>query len=238
MPKLLYADDDEKLLRNVADWLTTQGFTVETVADGAAASMLLRTTTYDVVIMDWQMPGKSGPEICKEFRDANGQTPILLLTAKGAIEEKEKGFMSGADDYLTKPFHPKELLLRVRSLLGRQVQVSKTEYEYGSLTLDLAKNAVFHKEQKLKLTSKEFALLDFFIRNPEKCFNTDSLINRIWKSDNAVTDQAVRVSISRLRVKLDSYGCQTTIVAEPGFGYKLHILSASDSTIGDSGEMQ
>ncbi len=224
MPKLLLADDDEKLLREVADWLTSQGFTIETAPDGAAASMLLRTNVYDVIVLDWQMPGLSGPEVCTEYRNSGGQTPMLLLTARGAIEEKEKGFLSGADDYLTKPFHPKELLLRIRSLLGRQVQTSKTTYEYGSLTLDLAKNVVLHEDQRLKLTSKEFALLDFFIRNPERCFATDALMNRIWKADEAVTDQAVRVSISRLRAKLDTYGCKTTIVAEPGFGYKLHIV--------------
>ncbi|MBX9686546.1 MAG: response regulator transcription factor [Candidatus Obscuribacterales bacterium] len=221
MPKILLADDDEKLLHTVADWLSTQGFTVETAGDGAAAAILMRSVDYDVIVVDWEMPGKSGPEVCKEYRDARGETPILMLTAKGAIEEKEKGFLSGADDYLTKPFHPKELLLRIRSLLGRRVQSNKNSYEFASLKLDLVKNAVFHGEERLKLTANEYSLLDFLIRNPEKCFSTESLISKIWKSDKAVTDQAVRVCIARLRTKLESYNCKTTIVADPGFGYKL-----------------
>ncbi len=221
MPKLLLADDDEKLLENISEWLSAQGFTVETAQDGTAASILMRTVEYDVIVIDWEMPGMTGPEVCQEYRNSNGQTPVLMLTGRGAIEEKEKGFLSGADDYLTKPFHAKELLLRIRSLLGRRVQANKVQYEYGSLLLDLSKNAVFHANEKLKLTSNEFAVLDFLIRNPDKCFNTESLISKIWKSDKAVTDQAVRVCISRLKTKLETYNCKTTIVAELGFGYKL-----------------
>lgn len=220
MPKILIADDDEKLRQNIADWLGTQGFTVETAPDGAAASTLLRSITYDVIVMDWQMPGKSGPELCKDYRNAGGETPVLMLTAKNAIEEKEKGFLSGADDYLTKPFHPKELLLRIRALMGRR-QAVKNVYKYDALTLDLSKTVVFFGEQQLKLTAKEFALMDFLIRHPEQCFTTESLINRIWDSEKAVTDQAVRVCVARLREKLETYACSATIVAEPGFGYKL-----------------
>jgi DNA-binding response OmpR family regulator len=221
MPKILIADDDEKLVHNIADWLTTEGFVVEPAFDGSAAAMLMRTITYDVIVIDWQMPGQAGPDVVKEFRDGGGDTPILMLTARSALEEKEKGFLSGADDYLTKPFHPKELMLRIRALLGRRVLSNKNVFKYGSLTLDLAKAAVFHGDQRLKLTVKEFQLMDFFIRHPEQCYTTDILINRIWKSDEPVTDQAVRVCVSRLREKLDSYKCPATIVAEPGFGYKL-----------------
>jgi DNA-binding response OmpR family regulator len=221
MPKLLIADDDEKLTHNVADWLRTEGFTVETASDGDAARILLESITYDVIVIDWEMPGKNGPEVCREFRDAGGQTPILMLTGRGAIEEKEKGFLSGADDYLTKPFHPKELLLRIRSLLGRTVQARKNIYEFGALILDLDKAEVLQKGERLKLTAKEFALLDFLIRHPEQFFTTETLINRVWSSDKAVSDQAVRVCIGRLREKLESYNCPTTIVSQSGFGYKL-----------------
>jgi DNA-binding response OmpR family regulator len=221
MPKLLIADDDEKLLHNISQWLASEGFTVETAADGTDASLLLRTITYDVIVIDWQMPGQAGPDIIKEFREAGGETPVLMLTARSAMEEKEKGFLSGADDYLTKPFHPKELLLRIRSLLGRRVLSDKNIYKYDCLKLDLGRTAVFSGEERLKLTVKEYALLDFLIRHPEQCFTTETLLNRIWDSDKAVTDQAVRVCVARLREKLASYNCSATIVAEPGFGYKL-----------------
>jgi DNA-binding response OmpR family regulator len=221
MPKLLIADDDEQLLERVADWLRTQSFTVETASDGAAAAILMKTIVYDVIVIDWEMPGRKGPELCKDFRHNGGETPILMLTAKTAIEEKERGFLSGADDYLTKPFHPKELLLRIRSLLGRKVQSEKSIYKYDALTLDLQKSAVFLNGERIKLTLKEFALMDFLIRHPEQCFTVDVLINRIWESDKAVSDQAVRVCVSRLREKLKEYNCGASIVVEQGLGYKL-----------------
>lgn len=221
MPKLLIADDDDKLVQNIADWLRSEKFTVETTNDGDAAAILLSSITYDVVILDWEMPGKSGPTVCKDFRDSGGDTPILMLTGKGAIEEKEKGFLSGADDYLTKPFHPKELLLRIRSLLNRRVEPNRGTYKYGALVLDSAKTTISSDGEKLKLTGKEYALLDFLIRHPEQCFTTDALINRVWNSDKAVTDQAVRVCVARLRDKLEASSCPNTVIAEPGFGYKL-----------------
>ncbi len=220
MPKVLIVDDDTKLVHMMVEWLEDEGYTVESIDNGLNALSLMKSFGFDVIVLDWDLPGMIGPDVCKTYRDLGGDTPVLMLTGKGAIEEKEKGFLTGADDYLTKPFHPKELSLRIRALMGRRVVSDKRKIQYGSLTLDLSKSAVFANGVDLKLSAREYSLLDFLIRHPEQVFNADALIDRVWKSDHEVSDKAVRVCVARLRQKLDAHDCPT-IVTLPGFGYQL-----------------
>ncbi len=220
MPKVLIVDDDEKLVQMMVEWLEDESYTVESVDNGLNALSLMKSFSFDVIVLDWDLPGMIGPDICKAYRDLGGSTPVLMLTGKGAIEEKEKGFLTGADDYLTKPFHPKELSLRIRALMGRKVVSDKRKIQFGSLTLDLSRSAVFANGIDLKLSAREYSLLDFLIRHPEQVFNAEALIDRVWKSEDEVSDKAVRICVARLREKLSTHECPS-IVTLPGFGYKL-----------------
>jgi DNA-binding response OmpR family regulator len=221
MPKVLVADDDTNLLDMVTDLLKSQAYTVETTQNGMNALDLMKSFSYDVIVLDWDMPGYQGPDIVKAYRDGGGQAPILMLTGKAAMEEKEKGFLCGADDYLTKPFHPKELELRVRALMGRTVRTDKRVIKYGTLSLDLSKRAITCRDKKLNLTVREYSLLEFLIRHPDQLFTAEALMDRIWQADKTVSDKAVRVCILRVREKLDPTS-STSIVTVQGFGYKLH----------------
>lgn len=227
MPKILLVDDDCPLVEMMTEWLCDEGYTVEASDNGVTALSLMKSFYFDVIVLDWDLPGLTGPHICKSYRDWGGRTPVLMLTGKGAIEEKEKGFLSGSDDYLTKPFHPKELSLRIRALLGRTVSIDKRIARCGSLVLDLDKASIFAGDVDLKLSATEFALLEFLIRHPEQVFSADALISRVWKSDAEVSDKAVRVCVSRLREKLDKHDCPN-IVTVSGFGYKLSSQAKAD----------
>jgi DNA-binding response OmpR family regulator len=220
MPKLLVVEDDFKMSEMIVDWFSAQGFAVESCDNGVKALSLMRSYEYDVIILDWDLPGHTGPDICKDYRDGGGSKPILMLTGKGAIEQKERGFLSGADDYLTKPFHAKELSLRVRSLLGRTVATDKKVVRFEELLLDLSKASISVGSVRLNLTAREFALLEFFIRHPESVFDANTLIQRVWESESEVGEKAVRICIARLRDKLSEHDCPQIITLK-GFGYKL-----------------
>lgn len=220
MPKVLLVDDDKEMVRMMTEWLTWEGYTVESNDNGIKALSLMKSFGFDVIVLDWDLPGLIGPDICQSYREGGGSTPILMLTGKGAIEDKEKGFLTGADDYLTKPFHPKELSLRIRALLGRRVVADKRRIKYGSLTLDYAKSAVFVDDKDLQLPAREFSLLEFLMRHPGEVFAPEVLIDRVWKSDESVSAKAVRICVSRLREKLAAFDCPT-IATVSGFGYKL-----------------
>jgi two-component system, OmpR family, response regulator len=222
MPKILVVDDDEQMVEMITDYLSAEGYTVEATDNGVEALSLMKSFGYAVIVLDWEMPGRTGPDVCQSYRDWGGQAPIIMLTGKGAIEEKEKGFLSGADDYLTKPFHPKELSMRIKALLGRFVSTNKNLVTCGCLTADRSKASLLVGDVDLKLPAREFDLLEFMMRHPEQVFSSDALIDHVWKSDAEVSGKAVRVCISRVRSKLEQYACPN-IVTVPGFGYKLSV---------------
>jgi DNA-binding response OmpR family regulator len=172
------------------------------------------------VVLDWDMPGYFGPDVVKAYRDWGGQAPILMLTGKAAIEDKERGFVCGADDYLTKPFHPKELTLRIVALTGRTARSAGQTVKYADLVLDIAKSRISAGDTQVNLTAREYDLLQFLIRHPEQSFTADALIERIWPSDSAVSAQAVRMCVLRVREKLAKVS-SASITTAPGFGYKL-----------------
>jgi DNA-binding response OmpR family regulator len=221
MSKILLIEDDENLVDLLRESLEEEHFTVEATANGHDALNLMKSFGFDVVVLDWAIPGMSGPEVCKAYREWGGRTPIIMLTARGAIEEKEKGFVSGVDDYLTKPFHVKELILRLRALSGRTVQTDKQKLKYGVLTLDTAKRTANYSGTKVTLTAREFSLLEFMVRHAEEPFTTEALINRVWPSESEVTGKAVNACVIRLRDKLAVIPDGPVIESLPGLGYRL-----------------
>lgn len=226
MPKILFVEDDKDLTEMVKEWLTADGYSIEVVYDGADGWEYLRQGHYDIVILDWQLPGLSGPEICRNYRAMNGIAPIIMLTGRSEIAEKEQGFNAGADDYLTKPFNLKELSARIRALLRRPATPIAEVLVNGDLELDLGKHRITRGGAEIHLLPKEFDLLEFFMRRPDEVFSTEALLQRIWSVDTEATSDALRTSIKRLRKKLDISEDESQSIIEniPRVGYRLRKL--------------
>ncbi len=221
MAKILIVEDDTNLVEVLRDHMQAEHHTVEVISDGQMALDLLRTYEYDVVILDLNLPSMGGVEICQKYRFHGGAARVLMLTGKKAIEEKEVGFEAGADDYLTKPFSVKELIARVRALMRRTREVVSDEITIGGLTM-VPRN--FHATKNgdvLRLTPKEFALLEFLMRHPNEVFKGDALLDRIWPSDTDASPDTVKSYIHRIREKLGTGKSLPTIATAHGAGYKL-----------------
>ncbi len=221
MAKLLIVDDDTNLSTAVVDWLTSsEHHTVDAVEDGMEARDILDMVKYDLIILDWDLPRISGIDILRRFRSRGGTTPVLMLTGKSTVVDKESGFDSGADDYLTKPFHLRELSARVRALLRRPTQLSSDVLRAGKLTLDPVGFSVSKGKDPVTLSKLEFAVLEFFMRHPGEVFSVDALLERVWPLDSERSPEGVRTLIKRLRDKID-YSEETLIQNVHGRGYKL-----------------
>ncbi len=221
MAKILLVEDDKLLIKNVCQWLAVDKHTVEVAMDGKDAVDLLRTYKYDAIILDWMLPGLDGIDVLRKFRETGGSTPVLFLTGKTSIAEKEIGLDAGADDYLTKPFHMKELSARVRALLRRPADLGMTVLKARNIEIDLKKHTVSRSGQLIKMMRKEYALLEFLARHPNQLFSAEALIERVWHAERDTSPIAVRTYITRLRAKLDNEGEDSIIETVHGVGYKL-----------------
>lgn len=221
MAKILVVEDEIDLAYPIKDWLTREQHLVELSENGLDALDKLRVYKYDLIILDWMIPGVDGKEVCQRFRQAGGTTPILMLTAKSQIEDKEAGLDAGADDYLTKPFHLKELSARVRALLRRHVQSSDAVLKAGNISLDTLTHTVTVAGEEVHLVPREYSLLEFFMRHPNQVFGAEALLDRVWASDSMACSDTIRTYIKLLRKKLSSGGQDTIIRTIHGVGYKL-----------------
>ncbi len=206
MAKILVVDDSADVLELLKQTLEREHYTVETASNGNDGWFYLSTYEYDLAILDWQMPGKNGIDVVKEFRASGGQTPVLMLTGLSAFSNKEEGLDGGADDYLTKPFNSGELCARVRALLRRSAKATQNVLKGGGIELDPVNYQVTVSGQKVELQPKEFQLLEFFMRHPNKVFDQEAVLNRVWTSDSDATIQALRSTLRRLRSKIDPEG--------------------------------
>ncbi|MDP3508020.1 MAG: response regulator transcription factor [Candidatus Melainabacteria bacterium] len=227
MPQILFVEDDKDLSAVVNEWLNADGYTVEVAHDGLTGWEFLRQYNYDVVILDWNLPGLSGPAICGRYRAAGGVAPVIMLTAKSQITEKVEGFDSGVDDYLTKPFNLKELSARLRALLRRPQAVVTNVITNGYLELDVVKRRITKGGVEIHLLPRDFELLEFMMRHLDEVFSSEALLQRIWGSDAEATSDALRTSIKRLRQKLDvgDSDAQSFIENIPRVGYRLRRLT-------------
>jgi OmpR-family two-component system manganese-sensing response regulator len=221
MAKILLVEDDSEFAEAVQRWLEHEHHTVESVADGTDAHERLNIYKYDVLILDWELPGMSGVDICKKYRATGGTAPILILTGKSAVSEKETGLDAGADDYLTKPFHMKEMAARVRALLRRTGRFNETTLKVRNIVLEPGLYNVTRDGVELRLLPKEFALLEFFMRHPGEVFSAEALLDRVWISEADITPDAVVTCIKRLRKKVDLESEPSIIRTIHGVGYKL-----------------
>ncbi len=221
--KLLIVEDEHKIANSLKKGLEQESYIVDVAFDGDTGYDLASTEPYDVIILDIMLPGKDGVSICKDLRSEGNHTPILMLTAKGNIDDKVGGLNSGADDYLTKPFAFEELLARIRALTRRPREQLANLLEYEDLSLNTLTMDVRRANVPVSLSKKEFMLLEFFMRHPNTIFTKDQLIERVWSIDSEILPNTVEVYVGYLRKKVDSAfkNKKQLIFTVRGFGYKL-----------------
>jgi DNA-binding response OmpR family regulator len=223
--RILVVDDEPGILDVVSYSLRSEGFDVETATDGAKALELAMKDSYDLVILDVMLPGKSGTEVCRELRAERRTVPILMLTAKDAELDRVLGLELGADDYVTKPFSQAELVSRVRALFRRrEFERESTEVvrQLGGLRLDFARHEVAVDGKEVKLTASEFKVLTFLASQPNRVFSRRQLLEHLWESTFVGDEHAADVHISNLRRKIERDSAHPErIVTVRSFGYKL-----------------
>jgi DNA-binding response OmpR family regulator len=223
MAKILLAEDDTQLAALVEDWLKSEHHVVDHVETGTDAVDLLNASRFDLLILDWNIPGVSGVEVCNEYRNQGGTSPVLMLTGRDKIEDKEEGLDAGADDYLTKPFHLRELSARIRALLRRPPDMASNVIEHGRLVLDLSACRLLKDGQPIELFPKELALLEFLMRHPNKVFSIEALQERVWSADSEASPETIRVHIARLRSKIEKEGEKQLLRTVHRQGYMLDL---------------
>jgi two-component system OmpR family response regulator len=221
MAKILVIEDDLQLSTFICDELKMRHHVISAIHDGAEASEHLRFYKYDLIILDWNLPGMDGVEICRIFREKGGKTPVLMLTGKSAAKEKEHGLDCGADDYLTKPFEMTEVAARVRALLRRPAGYVPNVLQAGDIELDVASFRVTKGDVEIKLQPKEFALLEFLMRNRNQYFTAEALLDRVWKTESESTPESLRTCMKRLREKIDTEGQPSIITNIRNVGYRI-----------------
>lgn len=219
MAKILIIEDDKKLAQGVVDWLAMEKHTVDHAESGEDGLQLLESFSYDLLILDWNLPGIDGLGVCKRLRSQGSELPILFLTAQTKVENIETGLDAGADDYLEKPFQVRELSARIRSLMRRPKGLLTNIIKAGYLTVELDSHYVLIGERRISLTPKEFALLEYFIRHPNKFFSAKALLSAVWPSDSESAEESVRTIMFHLRKKITPQGENCLIKTVQGSGY-------------------
>ena len=219
--KLLIAEDEVDLAEALAAFFEKNQFTVDAVHDGQDAYDYARAGDYDVVILDVMMPKLNGIQVLRRLREEGYSAPVMMLTAKAQKDDRVEGFDAGADDYLPKPFAPDELLARVRALLRRAGDYKPTVLSFGALSLDCAAGLLTCGREAVRLSGREFQVMELFLRSPQVIFSADKLMERIWGWDSDAEVSVVWVHISNLRKKLRSIGSRVSIRAVRGMGYVL-----------------
>ena len=199
MAKILIVEDEADLAELVKNWLVKDHHLVEIADDGLEALIRMETNNYDVVILDIMLPSVNGMEICKRYRKSGGSAGIIMVTAKGHVDDKETGLDSGADDYMTKPFQLKELAARVRAVLRRNHGQAQDVMRFRDLEIDVNEFKVMKGGHEVHLLPKEFRLLEFFLRHPHQVFSAEDILSSVWESDTEALLDTVRGHITRVR---------------------------------------
>lgn len=219
--RLLLAEDEQDLARAVQVILENQGYSVDIVYDGQDAYDYASLAEYDGMILDIMMPKLTGLEVLDRLRKDGKQLPILLLTAKSAVGDRIEGLDSGADDYLTKPFAMGELVARVRAMTRRKTVLQPRIVTFEDLLLDCDAVRISNGKDEVKLSNKEFQILQLLMENPRQIFSAEQLIERIWGLDTDIEMNSIWVHLSNVRKKLTALNVHVKIVATRGVGYAL-----------------
>lgn len=223
MARILLAEDDLYLSQSIASGLSALNYSIDVAHDGLAAEAFVRAHEFDLLILDWNLPGQSGVEVCKTLRRLGRHEPVLFLTSRAEIEAKVEALTSGADDYLTKPFDIRELIARVASLLRRPPAYVTHLSRIGAVTLDLGSHTLQRGEDSVKLRRREMELLEFFVRRPGQVLGPNTILSGVWGADFEGSEIALRSCITRLRKALQQLGYGDVIQNVHGFGYILKL---------------
>lgn len=221
--KLLLVEDEKRMAQALTELLRQEKYEVDHCADGLSGMDAAESNVYDIIILDVMLPGKNGFEIAKEARRQGIRTPILMLTAKSDVDDKVAGLDSGADDYLTKPFMAKELLARLRALGRRNIQSADGTLSFGDIALDTGTSTVActRTGQSVRLSEKEYRILEYLIANQGQILTREQFALKIWGYENNAEYNNVEVYMTFTRKKLAFIGAGTSIKAVRGIGYEL-----------------
>lgn len=220
--RILVVEDEHKIANSIKKGLEQESFAVDVAYDGTEGFDLASTENYNVIVLDLMLPGINGIEFCKKLRqEENVHIPIIILTAKGEVQDKVEGLNSGADDYLAKPFSFTELLARIRALTRRPKEVLDPVLSVGPLSLNPQTFEVKLDNKQVKLSKKEFSLLEYMMRNAEKVLTKDQIIGSVWNYDADILPNTVEVYVGYLRNKIGKGKGKGLIKTLRGFGYKI-----------------
>lgn len=219
MAKILLVEDNVGLSGVLVPWLKSQNYSVDLAETGEDALQILCNYKYDLLILDWELPGIDGNKVCQNFRGQGGVTPVLFLTGRADIDSKTMGLDNGADDYLTKPFDFLELKARIKALLRRPSTLLQQSLSASGLTLELETRSALIGTSQVTLTQREFMVLDFLLRNPNRYHSSHALLDAVWPLETAFSEDTVRSCMRRLRQKITVEGQECIIKSVQGLGY-------------------
>ncbi len=221
--RVLIIEDDKKLANLIAGVLKDEHINNDVCYDGDSGLEMALNGVYDVALIDWMLPGRDGPAICRYLKSAHVQTRLMILTARGQIEDRVSGLDSGADDYMVKPFSFDELLARIRALSRRNTVASTDAWEIrlGRIVMDLKLHSLRRNEKSIDLSKTEWDLLEYLLRHPGQVMSRQNILDYIWSYDSQVKPELVDVYISYIRKKLNIPGLPDPIQTVRGVGYRL-----------------
>ncbi len=220
--RILVVEDEKKMASFIERGLHEEGYAVDVATDGEAGWEYATTNEYDLVILDWMLPKMSGLTLCQKIRQTGQRTPVMILTARDAVEDKIKGLDQGADDYLTKPFSFEELLARIRALLRRPRELQEEAMlKSGNLTVDLLSRKAWVGSEEITLSQKEFALLEYLIRRKGEVVSRSQIAEHVWDLHFDPMSNTIDVYINFLRKKVDQESAKSRIETVRGVGYRL-----------------
>jgi DNA-binding response OmpR family regulator len=219
--RILLVEDDEKAARLLARGFREEGFVVDIVSSAEEGDEQAFVTDYELIILDWMLPGRDGLSLCRDLRQRGAQAPILMLTARDALADRVTGLNAGADDYLTKPFAFEELLARARALLRRSELTRPALLTIDDLTVDPLTHKVTRGTRLLELTRKEFSILELLMRRPGEVVSRTRLAEQVWQADVQSIDNLIDVHVSNLRRKIDPPGAAPLLHTVRGRGFRI-----------------
>lgn len=221
MANVLVVEDEPDIASVVAEWVARDNHQVDRVESGSTALDMISLRHYDLIILDWMLPDTDGIEVCKRYRARGGNGHVLMLTARTSIDERAYGLESGADDYLSKPFHLKELVARVRALLRRPAARVLDETVFGEITINSATGCVTRGEHSIAIVPRELEILRFLLKHRGRFFTAEAILDRVWPASSTAQAETVRTHVKNIRKKLDVTGATSLIEHVRGFGYRI-----------------
>lgn len=222
---ILLVEDDQTLNQNISAALKTEAINTTSVFDGLLAERILKRQSFDCIIMDINLPGRNGFELCRNFREYNTSTPVIMLTAFSELDDKIEGFNCGADDYLTKPFFMRELILRVNALIKRKSALNNSNpiISVDDIVVDTRTKNVSRKGQPISLTPREYQILLKLLKNKNEIVSKNDLITEIWGTSLDINTNTIEVYVNFLRNKIDKPFGKNSIKTKIGYGYYLEV---------------